>query len=167
MARQGRIFQMTLLSRILSLINVSKLFKARLPDLTQEGFAYDTMIFKGNVRNNLVVLDKGVINGVDMTLLLSGWVDPVHQTLSLQCFVSPLKSLDGIVQHLPVINTMFQGDVLSIPVTISGDLHHPQVMVLPPSQVTRGLLNTIKDILSTPLNLLKKGFQEATGKPTQ
>ncbi len=155
-AQNGRIFQMTLLSRILSLINVSNLFKAKLPDLVQQGFAYDTMIFKGEIKESRIFIKKGVINGVDMTLLITGWIDPLEKTMDLLCFVSPLKSVDELIQKLPVINTMFQGDLISIPITAKGDLYHPEVMALSPVEVTKGIFNTLKDILTTPLTLLKK-----------
>ncbi len=155
-ARNGRIFQMTLLSRVLSLINVSSLLKAKLPDLVQHGFAYDTMIFKGNVSENRISIKKGVINGVDMTLIVSGWIDPIQKTMDLLFFISPLKSVDSLIQKLPIINTMFKGDLISIPITAKGPIHDPVVMALSPMEITKGLFNTLKDILTTPLTLLKK-----------
>jgi len=155
-AREGRIFKMTLLSRVLSLINVSSLLKAKLPDLLQEGFAYDTMIFKGNIKESRIFIQKGVISGVDMTLLITGWIDPLEKTMDLLCFVSPLKSVDTLIQKLPIINTMFQGNLISIPITVKGNLYDPDVITLPPVEVTKGIFNTLKDILSTPLTLLKK-----------
>jgi hypothetical protein len=155
-ARDGRIFQMTLLSRILSLINVASLLKAKLPNLVQQGFAYDTMIFKGKIKESRIFIKKGVINGVDMTLLITGWIDPLQKTMDLLCFVSPLKSVDTLIQKLPIINTMFQGDLISIPITAKGNLYDPDVTALSPVEVTKGILNTLKDILTTPQTLLKK-----------
>jgi len=155
-AQNGRIFQMTLLSRILSIINVSTLLKAKLPDLSQQGFAYDSMIFKGVIKESRIFIKKGVINGVDMTLLITGWIDPLEKTMDLLCFVSPLKSVDALIQKLPLMNTMFQGDLISIPITAKGNLYDPEVMTLSPVEVTKGIFNTLKDILTTPLTLLKK-----------
>ena len=155
-ARDGRIFQMTLLSRALSLINVSSLLKAKLPDLVQHGFAYETMIFKGEISENRIFIKKGIINGVDMTLAITGWLDPLEKTMDLLFFISPLKSVDSLIRKLPVINTMFKGDLISIPITAKGPLHDPVVMALPPLEITKGLFNTLKDILTTPLTLLKK-----------
>ena len=155
-AREGRIFQMTLFSRILSLINVSSLLKGKLPDLVQQGFAYDSMIIKGEMAQGRIHIKKGLINGVDMTLMITGWVDPLEESMDLLIFISPLKSVDSLIQKLPIINTMFQGDLLSIPVTAKGSFHDPVVMALSPMEVTKGILNTFKDILTTPLTLLKK-----------
>ncbi|SMC93894.1 AsmA-like C-terminal region [Desulfocicer vacuolatum DSM 3385] len=155
-AHNGRIFQMTFLSRIVSLINVSTLLKAKLPDLSQQGFAYDTMIFKGKVKESRIFIKKGVINGVDMTLLITGWIDPLKKTMDLLCFVSPLKSVDTLIQKLPIINTMFQGDLISIPITAKGSIHDPDVIALSPVEVTKGIFNTLKDILTTPLTLMKE-----------
>jgi len=155
-AQNGRIFEMTLLSRILSLINVSKLLKLKLPDLVQHGFAYDTMLLNGEVKKSRIFIQKGVIKGVDMTLIITGWIDPMEKTMDLLCFVSPLKSVDDLIEKLPIINTMFQGNLVSFPITVKGDLHHPDVMALSPVEVTKGIFNTLKDILMTPMTLLKK-----------
>ena len=155
-AREGRIFQMSLLSRILSLINVSSLLKGKLPDLVQQGFAYDTLIIKGEMKNGRINIQKGLINGVDMTLIITGWIDPLKRTMDLLIFISPLKSVDSLIQKLPIINTMFKGDLLSIPITAKGPLHDPVVMALSPVEITKGIINTLKDILTTPLTLLEK-----------
>ena len=155
-AREGRIFQMSLLSRILSVINVSSLLKGKLPDLVQQGFAYDTLILKGKMENGRINIKKGLVNGVDMTLIITGWIDPLAKTMDLLIFISPLKSVDSLIQKLPIINTMFKGDLLSIPITAKGSFHDPVVMALSPVEITKGIINTLKDILTTPLTLLEK-----------
>ncbi len=155
-AREGRIFQMSLLSRILSVINVSSLLKGKLPDLVQHGFAYGTLIIKGEMKKGRINIKKGLINGVDMTLMITGWIDPLEKTMDLLIFISPLKSVDSLIQKLPIINTMFKGDLLSIPITAKGAFHDPVVMALSPVEITKGIINTLKDILSTPLTLLEK-----------
>ncbi len=155
-ARQGRIFQMNLLSRILSLINVSSILKGKLPDLVQQGFAYDALMLKGEMEDGRINIKKGLINGVDMTLIITGWIDPLQETMDLLIFISPLKSIDSLIQKLPIINTMFKGNLLSIPITAKGPFHDPVVMALSPVEITKGIVNTLKDILTTPLTLLEE-----------
>ena len=45
----GRIFRLTLLSRILSVINISKLFEGKLPDIEQNGFAFDAIEISADI----------------------------------------------------------------------------------------------------------------------
>lgn len=69
-AKQGRIYKLSLLSRILSVLNVSNVFKGKIPDITQEGFAYKNIIIEADIKDSVVYLNKAIIDGTDMTLIL-------------------------------------------------------------------------------------------------
>ncbi len=154
-ATKGRINEFSLLSKIFSILNVSKLFKGRLPDLRQEGFAYKKIIIKADIKESIIYLSKAIIDGEDMTLIFNGWIDPLNDKLNLTCLVAPFKTIDIIIEKIPMINTMLQGRLVSIPVKASGKLSNPVVVPLHPSAVGRGLVNMMGDILKTPVKLLE------------
>ena len=62
-AKKGHIYKLTLLSRILSVINVSKVFKGKLPDITQDGFRYETIIIEAYIKDSIIYLTKAIIDG--------------------------------------------------------------------------------------------------------
>ena len=45
----GRIYKLTLLSRILSVINLASLLRGKLPDIEQNGFAYESLMVDAQV----------------------------------------------------------------------------------------------------------------------
>ena len=154
-SEKGRIFRLTLLSRILSLINVGELMAGNLPDIEQNGFAYDTIEIDGTVEGGRITLQKAVINGLDMTLIFMGWIDPFHDTMALTCLVAPFKTADSIIKNIPVLGKMFSNRLISIPVKAWGAIHDPELMILHPSDVGLGLIKTMENILKTPFELIK------------
>lgn len=161
-ATNGRIYKMTLLSRILTVLNVSQVFRGKFPDITQEGFAYKEVILEADVKKSVIHLNKAVIDGKDMTMIFSGTVDPVKDEINLTGLVAPLKTVDLIISHIPIVNTLLSGRLVSVPVKAGGSLSDPKVMPLHPSAVGKGLLNMMTDILKTPVRLLDKLSDEKT-----
>ena len=154
-SEKGRIFRLTLLSRILSMINVGELMAGNLPDIEQNGFAYDTIEIDGTVESGRITLQKAVINGLDMTLIFMGWIDPFHETMALTCLVAPFKTADSIIKNIPILGKMFNNRLISIPVKAWGPIHDPELMILHPSDVGHGLIKTMENILKAPFELIK------------
>ncbi|MBI9088578.1 MAG: AsmA-like C-terminal domain-containing protein [Desulfobacterium sp.] len=152
----GRIYKLTLLSRILSVVNISALFSGKLPDIEQNGFAYTSLTVDADVKDSRIVLNSAVIDGADMTLIFTGWIDPVKQTMELTCLVAPFKTADILIEKIPILGTILNGRLISIPVKAVGNLHDPKVFLLPPSEVGKGLVGTMQRILETPFKLIEK-----------
>ncbi|WP_457554093.1 hypothetical protein [Desulfobacula sp.] len=159
-AQNGRIYKLTLLSRILSVLNVSKFFKGKIPDVSQNGFAYNKISLEANIKDSKIYLNKAIIDGQDMTLIFSGWIDPLNDTLDLTCLVAPFKTIDLIIKKIPIINTLLDGRLVSVPVQAMGKLSDPTVVPLHPSAVGKGLITMMTDILKTPVKLLDKVYDE-------
>ncbi len=149
----GRIFRLTLLSRILSMLNISKLMEGTLPDIEQNGFAYTSITIVADVKKSRLILNRAVINGVDMTLLFTGWIDIFTRQIELTCLVAPLKTADRIISKVPILNTMLRGRLISVPVKATGTLTNPEVRLINPSEMGKGVINTMLDILTTPFKL--------------
>ncbi len=155
-AANGRIYKLTLLSRILSVLNVSNIFKGKIPNVLQKGFAYKHIDIKADIKESKIFLTRAVVDGNDMTMIFSGWIDPVKDRLELTCLVAPFKTVDLIIKYIPIINTMLDGRLVSVPVRASGKLSDPVVTVLHPSAVGKGLVDMMSGILKTPVKLWDK-----------
>ncbi|MCP4023204.1 MAG: AsmA-like C-terminal region-containing protein, partial [Desulfobacteraceae bacterium] len=155
-AANGRIYKATLLSRLLSVLNISKVFKGDLPDITQEGFAYRSIVIEAEIENSIIYLKKALIDGKDMTLIFSGWVDPVKNQLNLTCLVAPLKTVDNIIKYIPIVNTLLDGRLMSFPAKATGKINDPKVTPLHPSAVGKGLIDMMSNIVKTPVKLIEK-----------
>ena len=155
-ASDGRIYRLTLLSRILSVINVSKFLKGRMPDILQDGFAYHTVSVKADIKDSRIVVKEGIIDGTDMSIIFTGDIYPVQKKIDLTFLVAPFKTVDMIVKNIPVLNTLLGGKLVSIPVKAEGNMKNPTVIPLHPSAVGTGLTNMMKNIVNAPVKLMEK-----------
>ncbi|MCD4744153.1 MAG: AsmA-like C-terminal region-containing protein [Desulfobacteraceae bacterium] len=154
--KDGTIHRLTLVSRILSVINISTFFKGELPDVKQQGFKYNSINVKAKIVNNIIILEEALIDGHDMALVFKGTIDPVKNDLDLTCLVAPFKTIDLLIERIPLVNTMLDNNLISIPVKISGKINDPSVVPLHPVSVGKGLMNLMTNIIKTPFKLWEK-----------
>jgi len=151
----GRIYKLTLLSRILSVINISKFFKGKLPDIEQNGFAYNSLDLDAEIDKSRIVIKSAVIDAVDMTLIFTGWIDPAKNTMELICLIAPFKSADMLIEKIPILGRILNGRLISIPVKAKGSINDPEVFLLPPKEVGKGVVGTMQRILEAPFKLIE------------
>jgi uncharacterized protein YhdP len=142
---------MTLLSRLLSVLNILKL-----PDIRQEGFRYHTIQVNAQVKNGGIHLEKAVIDAENMALFFTGDIYPFDNRLDLTCLVAPFKTIDTIVKFIPVVNTILEGRLVSFPAKATGPIDDPVITPLHPSAVGEGLINLFTSLLKSPARLLEK-----------
>jgi AsmA-like C-terminal region len=155
-SKDGKILSLTMLSRILSVVNISTLFKGKLPDVNQQGFKYKDISFKAKIVDNKIVIKEAVIDGHDMALVFKGTFDTVKNDLDLTCLVAPFKTIDMLIEKIPLINTMLNNTLISIPVKVSGKIEDPKVVIMHPVSVGKGIINLMTNIIKTPVKLLDK-----------
>ncbi len=150
-SQNGRIYKMTLISRLLSVLNI-----LNLPDMTQKGFKYRSFLVEAKVKEGIIHLEKAVIDAENMALIFSGRISPFKNTLDLTCLVAPFKTIDTIIQYIPVVNTILSGRLVSFPAKATGAITDPVITPLHPSAVGEGLMNLLTDIIKSPGRLLEQ-----------
>jgi len=97
-----------------------------------------------------------VIDAENMALFFTGEIHPFQNRLDLTCLVAPFKTIDTIVQFIPVVNTILEGRLVSFPAKATGPIDDPVVTPLHPSAVGEGLINMFTSLLKSPARLLEK-----------
>ena len=154
-AEKGRIYKLNLLSKIFAMLNITEIFRGKLPDLAQEGFAYESITADGRVDGTKVKIKNGFIDGASMGIVVKGEVDTREKTMDLSVLVAPLKTVDFIIQQTPLVKDLIKGAVVSIPIEIKGDMANPVVKTLAPADVDSGLLGIMKNTLKLPVTLIQ------------
>nr|WP_320017367.1 AsmA-like C-terminal domain-containing protein [uncultured Desulfobacter sp.] len=149
-AQSGRIFKATVLSRVLSMLNI-----LGDTDLKQQGFGFKTFEANAEVKESVVHIKKAFIDADNMAIIAEGWVDPLNDSLDIIFLVAPFKTIDTIIKHIPIVNTILDGRLVSLPARAYGKISDPTVVPLHPSAVGKGLLNLLKDLATTPGRLIE------------
>ncbi len=155
---QGRILRMTLLSRVLSIVNLSDLLTSSdTPGSSAKGFAYSELDLSGDIVDNELVIDKAVIKGEGLNLFGSGKINLTTYETDCTIMIAPFKDIDTIISNVPLVGRAVGGEnatLIAIPVGVKGDLRDPKVTVLAPSAVGEGILNLVKKTLLIPFNII-------------
>jgi hypothetical protein len=154
-AHDGRIYRFGLLAKIFAVLNITEVFKGQLPDLAHEGFAYRCITATAELSCGKLALEKTFIDGSAMGILCDGEVDLVGDKMNLTVLVAPFKTVDSIVDKIPIASGVLEGRLVSIPVKVTGDLRDPQVTPLSPSAVGSRLLGFMKRIVQVPVKIIQ------------
>jgi len=153
-ARDGQILYYSILAKIFTFLSVTDLLRGKLPDFTMEGFLYDSISLDGKIVDGKLTLKEFYIDGRQVDLIASGEVDLANHRLDVKVLVAPFKTVDFLVRLIPPLSYVFGGNLIIVPVRVSGDLRDPKVTVLSPSAVGSELLAPMKRIINIPFKVI-------------
>jgi uncharacterized protein YhdP len=154
-ARNGRVYRSTVLAKIFDLLNFTEIYRGQLPDLIHEGCAYDSIRASATLRKDKLLLDNAIFDGRCAKMVWTGEIDLTKHSLNFTVLVSPFKTVDRVIQHLPLIGRISGGSAVSIPVKVTGDLSDPKVIPLAPSAVGSSLLGFMERVFQLPFRLIQ------------
>lgn len=157
-AYKGRIYRMGLLAKILSVVNITEIYRGKFPDFTQEGFAYDFIDAEGTLANGKLTLKKGLIDGPYLKMAWRGSMDLENRTLDFTVLVSPLRTVDRIIALIPLVGKALGDSLIAFPVQVSGSIEDPSVIPLSPSAIGSGLFGFVERTFKLPLIILEPFF---------
>lgn len=152
-AEDGVLEKMDILSKIFKLINFTDLYQG----LFTSGFRYELLEVHGHVAENLLILDKAVMDGEGMDIMAQGNINLQTLDTDLTFFIVPFKTIDKIINMVPLVGRIIGGKkrhIVTYPVKVTGNLRDPQLSVLSPAAIGKAAVDFIFDTLTLPLDLL-------------
>ena len=154
-ARNGRVYHSTVLAKTFDLLNVTEIYRGQLPDLMNEGCAYDSITARAALKNGKLMVKDAVFDGRCAKMVWTGEIDLESQKVKFTVLVSPLKTVDRVIRHIPLVGRMLGDSLVSIPIQVTGDLSDPNVTPFSPSAVDSSLLGTMKKAFRFPFKLIQ------------
>jgi hypothetical protein len=152
-ARKGKIYQFPTLANVLSVLSVFEIFRGRAPEIGGDGFPYNSMALRGDIHQGVFTIEKAYIGGKSLDIIAEGEVDLAKQKIDMVVLVAPFSSINWLIRHTPIVNTIMGGTLITIPTRVSGDLMNPDVTVLSPTAVGSRILKIFTDIIKAPVEL--------------
>ncbi len=72
-ARKGRIYRFNLLSKVLAVVNLTEIFRGKIPDLIQNGLAYDQIDIQVVIKDSVCTIKQAVIDGASADIAAQGY----------------------------------------------------------------------------------------------
>lgn len=154
-SKQGRIFKLTLISQILTIINSTEIFFGKIPDLESKGFEYNELQAIGEIKNGTIIFKKSHINGTNMELVFHGKIDLSTKEVNLIILFAPLKTIDRIVKKIPILRNITGGNLLVVPFQAKGTIDSPIIIPLSPKAVGSEALKILKNTFKLPFTIFQ------------
>ncbi len=160
----GRVKQDPTLAQVISVLSVTDIFKGKLPTLEKDGFPYDMIQIKANLKNGKIHMQEGLMNSSAMNLVFHGDVDLLDEQFDLIMLASPFTLTDRLIKFIPVVGYILGGTLISVPVKVDGPLKDPKVRIFPASEIGSGVWGILKRTLETPVKIVEPlvGEEEKT-----
>jgi uncharacterized protein YhdP len=155
----GVIEKGNILAKIFSLLNVSQIFKGRLPDLKTRGLPYQRISATFQIKDGVASTEDFLVDSDAMRITAVGKVDLGKNLIDTKVGVHPLGTVDTILSHIPIAGYILTGKdkaFLSYVYEVKGDLDDPKVEAIPFKAVGEGLIGIFKRLLETPLRPFQK-----------
>ena len=159
-ARDGRIYRWSLLSKILSVLNVTNVVRGTFPDFRKEGIPYKTARFHGEYKGKVLHLTEGTLYGPTIGIVASGQVDLGTSQMDVKMLVAPFRTVDWIIRNIPLVRYVMKKTFLSVPFTVKGDYHDPSVL-FDPVGAGAGLLGVLGRTINLPVKILEDVFRKS------
>jgi hypothetical protein len=154
---KGTLRQFSALSKVFSILNVSQLFKLRLPDMVSEGMPFNDIKANLSFKEGTVSTNDLFVSSNAMNMSLIGKYDFVRDNLDLTLGIQPLQTVDKVVSHIPIVGWILTGKDKALITTyfeIKGKSENPQVSAIPVKYLGRGVLDIFKRVFQLPAKLV-------------
>lgn len=155
-SEKGMLRQFSWLSKVFSILNVSQLFKFKLPDMVSDGMPYSRIDGNLAIRNGIVSTDDLFISSNAMNMSIVGKSDFIHDELDLTLGIQPLQTVDKVVSKIPIVGWILTGEnkaMFSTYFEIKGKPTDPNVSAIPITSLGKGVLGIFKRVFQLPAKL--------------
>ena len=152
--RDGTLNKFTLLSRLLSFIDIKNWLSAQIPDPRVAGVPFKTIFtdFKGS--GGLFYTDNFALKGPVMDITASGSIQFGTGTLDMDVGVFPFDTVDWVLNHIPLIGDRLgagTGKLVAAYFHVKGPVSDPSILPKPITSVAE----FVKKTLGMPINIIR------------
>ena len=164
---RGSIRKFSTLSKVFSILNVSQLFKFRLPDMVSGGMPFNTISGDFVVKDGTASTQNLFLDSNAMNISAIGKLDMVKNELDLTIGVQPLQTVDKVVSKIPIVGWILTGkdrSLISTYFEAKGPVEDPKVSAVPVKSLAKGVFNIFKRVFELPARLITDTGEVIIGK---
>jgi len=135
LAKDGYIYRAPPLAKILAFLSPIDLFKGKIPHLGSEALQYDKLQIKAFIYNSKVMFNTIFLSAAGFRLFGEGKYDIKKDTLNFTFYASPFKTIDVIVENVPLLGKKILGKeqmLIFFPFKVSGTREKYSIIPLHP-----------------------------------
>ena len=156
-ASKGMLRQFSGLSKVFSILNISQLFKLKLPDMVSEGMPYSDIKGTMAIKDGFASTSDLFIASNAMNISIVGKHDFINDNLDFTVGIQPLQTVDKVISHIPIVGWILTGKEKAFITTyfeIKGKSTAPKVSAIPVTSIGKGVLGIFKRVFQLPAKLI-------------
>lgn len=160
----GTIQRMRVLVQILNLLDLSRWFSLRLPDLTKEGIRFRSISGNFTVQQGVFSTEKLIVDSDDLRMTGSGKIDLANDEIEFVLAVRPFAGIDTAIGYLPLIGRSIaavKNSFLVASFNIRGPIENPTITPAPLGTLSEWVFG----VLGIPKNAIGWGEEEKKTEP--
>ncbi|AJE03957.1 YhdP family protein [Geobacter pickeringii] len=165
--QDGSLRKYSVLSKIFSILNVSQLFKFRLPDMVSGGMPYNEINATFSVHDGVIASNDLFIDSEAMNISAVGKIDLFREEIDATVGVQPLQTVDKVVNRIPIVGWILTGKDKNFITTYfeaKGKWDDPVVTAIPVKSMARGVFDIFKRVFQLPAKLFTDTGEVILGK---
>ncbi|HPD60729.1 MAG TPA: AsmA-like C-terminal domain-containing protein [Thermodesulfobacteriota bacterium] len=154
---KGKVQELTILSKLFSLLNVSRIFSQDYLKLLSSGMPYDTIQSTFTIDEGIARTDGILLNSPAMKMNGVGDINLGKETLDMEVAVQPLETVDKVVGKIPILGTILKGEQGAVVVTyykVTGTFENPEWKTMVFGSLGRKGQSIFKQIFKLPETIL-------------
>lgn len=155
-AEEGYIYQDAQVAKLLYFLNVTNMFKGKIPDLRTSGFHYNSLMARGALKRGILTVSPAMLDAPIMEIATHGTIDIPGKRVNLQVLVAPVQTLNKIQKMLPLISKIVPSSLVAVPVEVYGDFSDIKVRAMSLSAISKNVFGIMVDALSAPVRVLEE-----------
>ena len=155
---RGVLKQFHIISKVFSLLNVSQLFKMRFPDMAKEGMPFTTTTASLKLDNGVLSSDDLLIDSEAMKISMTGKADLVHDKIDATVGISPLGTVDKLINNIPIAGWVLGGKEQSLLLAlfkVDGPVSDPHASLVPARTISSKAAGIFHRLLNLPVKIFR------------
>ncbi|MBI5468436.1 MAG: AsmA-like C-terminal domain-containing protein [Deltaproteobacteria bacterium] len=161
-AKRGRLWKVTILTKIFSLVNILSI-----DELFKRGLPYRTLSGDFSMDRGIISTEKMTLESDSLRMSAVGEISVPEKKIDAVLAMSPFVTIDKIVSEIPLAGWIIAGkdqSVVSMYFGIDGELKDPLILPKPITMIEKGVFGIFQRILETPERLLMPEKNEKNEK---
>jgi hypothetical protein len=145
-AKNGEIHRDQTLSAAFSYLNLTDVFRLKLPSLNgKEELKYKKYTAALAFNKGRMEIKEAFLDSESVDVVFQGHIDYVQKKMNMVVLVVASKTVSKITDKIPIVRRLTgSGSLFSVPVRVSGKLDNPTVVVLSPTALGSNILRILK-----------------------
>ena len=160
----GTIHRLRLLVQILNLLDLSRWFTLKLPDLGKDGIRFRSISGDFKVNQGVFSTQNLIVDSDDLRMTGSGKIDVAKDEIDFVLAVRPFAGIDTVIGYIPLIGRGFaaiKNSFLVASFNIRGPIEDPTITPAPLSTMSEWVFG----VLGIPKHIIGWGGDEKKAEP--